>query len=87
MHAVNCSIFFSSFLQQAWTGTANRVKLHNYKRWLDLALNASRQSHELLLKEMTIHVPTQPAASDLDGIIDRARRFEDDTRDREMEWA
>lgn len=79
MHAVNSSIFFTSFLKQAWISTPNKIKLLEWKGRLDLALYASRRSPKLLLDEITNYPPEHRSQlQSWDTIINRAKVFKDD---------
>ena len=63
MHAVNCSIFFSAFMdgkQDGWLKNEDRVRLLQFKAWSDIAMYVSRGSPELLLDEVTGYTPKQP---------------------------
>ncbi|CZR56682.1 related to HypA-like protein [Phialocephala subalpina] len=59
MHCVNSSIFFPTFLSLPWLSEENKVRLLNFKVWLDLAMYASRASPELLLDEISTYVPAK----------------------------
>ncbi|EMC91151.1 hypothetical protein BAUCODRAFT_80670 [Baudoinia panamericana UAMH 10762] len=76
MHCVNCSVFFSAFLQQPWLGTGNKIRLLEWKVRNDLAMYASRKSPEIRLDEIRKNKPNKP--SGWDGVEDRAATFEDD---------
>jgi hypothetical protein len=53
MHCVNCSIFFSTFLEQDWMRVEDKVRLLEWKGRLDVAMYASRGCPELRLEEVT----------------------------------
>ena len=76
MHAVNCSIFSSAFLQQSWLSDASKVRLLEWKGRIDLTLYASRRSPEPLMNEIT-HYQAKSAGS-WDGIFERVRDHKDD---------
>lgn len=76
MHCVNCSIFFSTFLKQAWISEHNKVRLLEWKVRLDLCMYASRRSPTPLLEEITNYKAKQQ--SPLDGIIKRVVGHDDD---------
>jgi hypothetical protein len=80
MHCANCSIFFPSFNSQAWLSEANKVRLLQWKGWLDLAMYASRRSPPLLLEEISMYTPKKLEAGDAEwkGIFSRLIDFDDD---------
>jgi Questin oxidase-like len=78
MHCVNSSIFWPTFNSQSWLSTANKVRLLQWKGYLDLAMYASRRSPALHLSEITDYVPAKPSSSDWNGIFTRLFVFEDD---------
>jgi len=78
MHCVNSSIFFPTFNAQSWLSTANKVRLLQWKGYLDLAMYASRRSPPLLLSEITDYTPAKPKEADWNGIFARLWNFEDD---------
>lgn len=53
MHCVNCSIFFSAFLEQDWMRIEDKVRLLEWKGRLDVAMYTSRGCPELRLEEVT----------------------------------
>lgn len=59
MHCVNASVFFPVFNSLSWLSDENKVKLLNFKVWLDLTMYASRRSPELLLEEISQYVPAK----------------------------
>ncbi|KAI4097423.1 MAG: hypothetical protein LQ339_006741 [Xanthoria mediterranea] len=77
MHCVNSSIFFSSFLKQAWMIPEHKARLLRFKGWLDLAMYASRRAPDLLLDEIVNYRPKSPKDS-WDGIFKRVIEHEDD---------
>ena len=78
MHCVNCSIFFSSFLQQPWLNASHMTRLLEWKGRLDLAMYASRKSPGLLVSEITEYTPKRPSSDGWKAIFDRVDRHEDD---------
>ncbi|KAL8804190.1 MAG: hypothetical protein Q9182_002732 [Xanthomendoza sp. 2 TL-2023] len=77
MHCVNSSIFFSSFVKQSWISTKNKIRLLQFKGWLDLAMYTSRRAPELLLDEVVNYHPKQPDGS-WEDIFQRVIEHEDD---------
>ncbi|KAI4279188.1 MAG: hypothetical protein LQ337_000423 [Flavoplaca oasis] len=77
MHCVNSSIFFSSFLKQSWITAENKVRLLQFKGWLDLAMYASRRAPEPLLDEIVHYRPKHPEGC-WDEIFKRVVEHEDD---------
>jgi hypothetical protein len=61
MHCVNCSIFFSTFLKQAWIKPEDKVRLLEWKARTDLAMYASRRAPEILIEEVEKYRPKVPA--------------------------
>jgi hypothetical protein len=78
MHCVNSSIFWPTFNVQSWLSTANKVRLLQWKGYLDLAMYASRRSPALYLNEITNYEPVKPKEADWDGIFTRLFEYEDD---------
>lgn len=76
MHCVNCSIFYSAFLQADWISEANKCRLLEWKVWNDLAMYASRKCPDFRLDIIREYKPKQP--SGWDAIEDRACALEDD---------
>ncbi|KAJ9636519.1 hypothetical protein H2204_005352 [Knufia peltigerae] len=77
MHSVNCSIFFSAFLDEPWLSTENKCRLLEWKGRLDLAMYVSRGCPKLLTEEIKNYKPQHPQ----DGwaeIIRRVDKFPDD---------
>ncbi|KAL8923063.1 MAG: hypothetical protein Q9172_003309 [Xanthocarpia lactea] len=77
MHCVNSSIFFSSFLKQPYLNPQHKIRLLQFKAYLDLAMYASRRAPQPLLNEITHYHPKHPQQS-WDGIIKRVLEHEDD---------
>ena len=80
MHCINCSIFFTAFLDADWLRKEDKIRLLEWKVRTDLALYASRGSPELLIDEIVNYKPKMPSAGQdpWKGIIDRVLAFEDD---------
>jgi hypothetical protein len=78
MHCVNCSIFFSNFLSSAnaFLTPSTKRRLLEWKVWNDITMYISRGCPPLLLDEVTDYTPAHD--SDWSGIIERARKVEDD---------
>ncbi|KAE8449639.1 hypothetical protein EG329_007969 [Mollisiaceae sp. DMI_Dod_QoI] len=91
MHCVNSSIFFPTFLSLSFLDMESKLRLLNFKVWLDLAMYPSRRSPALLLDEVSGYVPAklpaetevtngQGTAKDTEwpGIFERLFNFPDD---------
>ena len=80
MHCVNCSIFFSAFNAQTWLAEASKIRLLQFKGYLDLAMYASRRCPEPFLEEISGYVPKLLEAGDAEwkGIFERLFEFQDD---------
>ncbi len=78
MHCVNSSIFYPTFNAQSWLSKENKVRMLQWKGYLDLAMYASRRSPLLLLNEITDYEPVKPEAADWNGIFTRLFNFQDD---------
>src|SRR6187402_782843 len=80
MHCANSSIFFPTFNAQPWLSTASKVRLLQWKGYLDLAMYASRRSPPLFLDEIALYTPSKLEAGDAEwkGIFRRLSEFEDD---------
>jgi hypothetical protein len=77
VHCANCSIFFSTFLNEPWLKVEDKIRLLEWKGRIDLALYVSRACPELLLDEIKGYQPRNPG----DGwpeIIRRVDKFPDD---------
>lgn len=64
MHCVNCSIFFSAFLDprfDGWLKDEDRARLLQFKGWSDLALYVSRGAPELFVEEIREYKPKNPS--------------------------
>ncbi|KAI1615430.1 hypothetical protein EDD36DRAFT_451342 [Exophiala viscosa] len=72
MHCVNCSIFFSAFIDEPWLSVENKCRLLEWKGRLDLAMYVSRGSPELLMDEIKDYRPRRPN----DGWEEVARRVD-----------
>ncbi|KAL6241941.1 hypothetical protein RBB50_011186 [Rhinocladiella similis] len=77
MHSVNCSIFFSAFLDEPWLSIENKCRLLEWKGRLDLAMYVSRGSPELLMEEVKNYKPQHPQHGWAE-IIRRVDKFSDD---------
>ncbi|KAL8772761.1 MAG: hypothetical protein Q9209_002106 [Squamulea sp. 1 TL-2023] len=77
MHCVNSSIFFSAFLKQPWLSSEHKIRLLQFKGWVDLAMYASRRAPEALLDEVVNYRPKYPEDG-WDGVIRRVLEHEDD---------
>ena len=78
MHCVNCSIFYSAFLEAPWISKQNKVRLLEWKGRNDLALYASRRSPKPLMDEVINYKPVKPDQSSWGAIIERVRSYQDD---------
>jgi hypothetical protein len=78
MHCVNSSIFFSVFLTQPWISKANKVRLLQWKGWVDLCMYTSRASPVLRIDEITRYQPQKPEKAGWNSIFERAATFRDD---------
>ncbi len=83
MHCANSSIFFSVFNAQSWLSTTNKVRLLQWKGYLDLVMYASRRSPPLLMSEITDYVPIAKSSAstpkaEWKDIFGRLFKFEDD---------
>jgi hypothetical protein len=72
MHCVNCSIFFSAFINESWMSTEDKIKLLEWKGRLDLAMYVSRGAPELRMDEIKNYQPKQPE----DGWAEIIRRVD-----------
>lgn len=57
MHCVNCSIFFSTFMNEPWLKQEDKIRLLEWKGRLDLALYVSRGCPELRMDEIKNYRP------------------------------
>jgi hypothetical protein len=80
MHCANSSIFFPTFNAQSWLSTASKVRLLQFKGYIDLTMYASRRSPALLLEEITNYVPAKLEAGEAEwkGIFQRLFEYQDD---------
>ena len=80
MHCVNSSIFWSTFNAQSWLSTANKVRLLQWKGYLDLAMYASRRAPPLYLEEISLYTPAKLEVGDAEwrGIFQRLFDLEED---------
>ena len=80
MHCANASIFFPTFNAQPWLSTGNKIRLLQFKAYIDLAMYASRRSPPLLLEDIVTYVPSKLEAGDAEwkGLFQRLFDFNDD---------
>jgi hypothetical protein len=80
MHCTNSSIFWPTFNAQPWLSINAKIRLLQWKGWLDLAMYTSRRSPKLLLEEVSTYVPKKLEAGDAEwkGIFNRLFEFSDD---------
>ena len=78
MHCVNCSIFFSAFLEASWISDKHKARLLEWKGRNDLALYASRRCPKPLLDEIQYYKPVKSHQSSWDAIIERMISHQDD---------
>jgi hypothetical protein len=83
MHAVNSSIFYSTFLSQPSFSTDTKCRLLEWKGRQDLVMYASRRSPEPLMEEITNYLPRKavvPGGEEAQwrDIVDRVVHHEDD---------
>lgn len=62
MHSLNCSVFYSAFIdpKNDWLKNEDRARLLEAKTWSDISMYVSRGSPELILEEVTDYMPKQP---------------------------
>ncbi len=77
MHCLNCSIFFSAFLNEEWMKIEDKARLLEWKGRMDLALYASRGSPELRMDEIT-NYKAKTEGIGWDEIIRKIDGMEDD---------
>ena len=80
MHSINCSIFFSAFLNSkldSWLKFEDRVRLLQFKAWSDLAMYVSRGTPDLLLDEIVEYKPKRPN-DDWNDLFQRVNVLPDD---------
>lgn len=81
MHCVNCSIFFPTFLKQAWLKSEDKKRLLEWKARSDLIMYASRKSPDILVEEILNYKPKMPPKDENKPwaeIFERVKRKEDD---------
>ncbi|KAG9199417.1 hypothetical protein G6514_008482 [Epicoccum nigrum] len=76
MHAVNLSIFFSSFLRQSWIPTPVKARLLEWKIRMDLSMYASPHPPKLLLEEITNYKSIKNSC--WEEIFERVKKHRDD---------
>lgn len=77
IHSMNCSIFFSRFLEADWLDETSKARLLEWKARSDLANYINGGSPELRWDEVTTYQP-KTASDDWLQIFDRAFAFKDD---------
>ena len=63
MHSMNCSIFYSAFIDSKhddWLKNEDRQRLLQFKGWSDIAMYISRGSAELITDEIKEYKPKRP---------------------------
>lgn len=63
MHCMNCSIFYSAFIDpknDSWLKDKDRARLLQFKGWSDIAMYVSRGAPELFIDEIKNYPPKQP---------------------------
>ncbi|RDL40920.1 uncharacterized protein BP5553_00899 [Venustampulla echinocandica] len=80
MHCANSSIFFHSFNALPSISTEMKVRMLQWKGYLDLAMYASRRAPPLLMDEISNYVPAKLEKGDAEwpGIFERLIGFQDD---------
>ncbi|KAL2062642.1 hypothetical protein VTL71DRAFT_5714 [Oculimacula yallundae] len=80
MHSTNTSIFFPTFNALPFLSTANKIRLLQWKVYLDLAIYTSRAAASLDLGEISLYTPSKLEAGDAEwpGILRRLSEFADD---------
>ncbi|KAF2657847.1 hypothetical protein K491DRAFT_654172 [Lophiostoma macrostomum CBS 122681] len=74
IHALNLSIFFSSFLHQPWLSAATKIRLLEWKIRIDLSMYASPRPPQLHLHEITSY----PNNASWGNIVARVKAYHDD---------
>ncbi|KAK0117914.1 hypothetical protein ONS95_012229 [Cadophora gregata] len=80
MHCTNTSIFYPTFNSITFLSAANKVRLLQWKAYVDLALYTSRGTAALHLSEISLYTPKKLEAGDAEweGIFQRLTEFADD---------
>lgn len=80
MHCTNTSIFYPTFNSLPWLSAANKVRLLQWKVYVDLAIYTSRGTAPLHLSEVSLYTPSKLEAGDAEwkGIFRRLTEFADD---------
>lgn len=80
MHSVNSSVFLPTFNSLLSLTAASKVRLLQWKGYLDLAMYASRRSPKLHLEEISLYTPKSLEAGDAEwtGIFRRLFEYADD---------
>lgn len=80
IHCLNCSVFYSAFLQSehdSWLSNETRAKLLMYKGWSDIGMYVSRGAPELIIEEITEYKPKH-AHDGWPELFNRINAVEDD---------
>ncbi|KAG4438314.1 hypothetical protein IFR05_006201 [Cadophora sp. M221] len=80
MHSTNTSIFYPTFNALPWLSTKSKVRLLQWKAYVDLAIYTSRAAAPLHLSEISLYTPNKLEAGDAEwkGIFHRLTEFADD---------
>lgn len=80
MHAVNSSIFFTTFNAQPWLSEASKIRLLKFKGYMDLTIYASQGAPALLPDEITNYIPAKkdPSQTSWEGVFKRLFVHADD---------
>ena len=76
MHCVNCSIFFSSILEQPWLSQEQKCRLLEWKARNDLVMYASRRAPEVLEDEWKKYQPKTDGS--WESLFDRVAALPED---------
>ncbi|KIM99536.1 hypothetical protein OIDMADRAFT_42628 [Oidiodendron maius Zn] len=80
MHAVNSSIFFTTFNAQPWLSEASKIRLLKFKGYMDLTIYASQGAPALLPDEITNYIPAKkdPSQTSWESVFKRLFVHADD---------
>ena len=80
MHAINSSIFFTTFNAQPWLSEASKMRLLKFKGYVDLTLYASQRAPALLADEISNYIPakTELSQTSWEGVFTRLFAHGDD---------
>ncbi|KAF2175822.1 hypothetical protein K469DRAFT_609363 [Zopfia rhizophila CBS 207.26] len=78
IHNVNCSIFFSAFLQKDWLRVEDKVRLLEWKGRFDIVSYAARGSPRLRIEDVINYRPKKPTMG-WDQLFKRVNAFLDDS--------